>query len=147
MQNLIITLWAFHGLLAIVDEFKFHRDRGLGRWERIGHPVDSIFFIAPFIYTHFFENTTVFLVMCALSCVIVTKDEFIHNHECNSTEQWLHSVLFIMHPISLYGLWYFWQNNQMIFITMQTSIIFVFMLYQIIYWNIFQGQNNEATSK
>ena len=30
------------GVIMVVDEGWFHRTRGLPRWERIGHPLDTL---------------------------------------------------------------------------------------------------------
>jgi hypothetical protein len=42
-----------------------------------------------------------YLVLAAASCLIVTKDEFVHSRECKAGEQWLHALLFVMHPLVL----------------------------------------------
>ncbi len=127
------------------DEF-IHHQRGLGLWERVGHPIDSFFFLLPFIYTQLFTNTNIFIILCLFSSLLITKDEFVHSKECEAKEQWLHSVLFVLHPIALYGLWYAWVNNLNQIIQVQSVIIFIFILYQIIYWNFIKGNENEAKS-
>jgi hypothetical protein len=33
-----------------VDEFYFHRRRGLPRWERLGHPLDTLTALACFVW-------------------------------------------------------------------------------------------------
>ena len=144
MQILIVTIWITQGVLMFFDEFKFHHQRGLKKWERIGHPVDSLFFLIPFLYTLKFDNIYTFIGLCTFSCLLVTKDEFVHARECDSPEQWLHSVLFIIHPVAFLGLWLAWKNDFYAIIQMQSLIIFVFMLYQIIYWNFIIGTKNEA---
>ena len=146
MQAIIVGFWMTQGILMFFDEFKFHHDRGLGKWERIGHPVDSLFFLIPFVYTQLFSNIYIFIGLSLFSCLLITKDEFVHAEECMPTEQWLHSVLFVTHPIALYGLWVAWQNNFNMIIQIQSVIIFLFMLYQIIYWNFYIGSQNEAKS-
>ncbi|MFK8139035.1 MAG: hypothetical protein AB8E15_11795 [Bdellovibrionales bacterium] len=146
MQVLILSIWLTQGLLMFLDEFVFHHKRGLKKWERIGHPVDTFFFVLPFIYTLFFSNISIFIGLCALSCLIITKDEFVHSEECEANEQWLHSVLFVLHPIALFGLWLAWQNQFMDLILVQMLVISSFMLYQIIYWNFIVGQKNESKS-
>lgn len=144
MQKLIVALWLAQGVLMFFDEFKFHHMRGLKRWERVGHPIDSFFFLIPFMFTQFFSNTYVFISLCVFSCLLVTKDEFIHNQECPASEQWLHAVLFLMHPVSLYALWIAWQHNMDFIIQIQSVIIFIFMSYQIIYWNFIKGIKSET---
>ena len=144
MQVVIVGLWITQGILMFFDEFKFHHQRGLNRWERIGHPIDSFFFLIPFLYTQYFSNIYVFIGLCFFSCLIVTKDEFVHAKECLGSEQWLHAVLFLFHPVALYGLWVAWENDLNKIIQIQSLIIFGFMLYQIIYWNFMIGEKNEA---
>lgn len=146
MQALILVIWVSQGILMFFDEFKYHHKRGLKKWERVGHPIDSFFFLIPFVYTLYFSNIYIFLVLSLVSCLIVTKDEFVHAKECDAPEQWLHSVLFIIHPIAFIGLWLAWQNGFSQIIKFQSLIIFLFMLYQIIYWNFYIGKQNEAKS-
>lgn len=127
------------------DEFMFHHKRGLKRWERIGHPVDTFFFLVPFIYTLFFSELVIFVILCIISCVVITKDEFVHKSECCYQEQWLHSVLFILHPISLFALYFAWQDGFEDIIVGQCLVITMFFTYQIIYWNFWAGDiNHEA---
>tara|TARA_Y100000389_G_C17069494_1_gene321282 strand:- start:64 stop:501 length:438 start_codon:yes stop_codon:yes gene_type:complete len=145
MQTIILTIWILQGVLMFCDEF-IHHQRGLGLWERVGHPIDSFFFLLPFIYTQLFTNTNIFIILCLFSSLLITKDEFVHSKECEAKEQWLHSVLFVLHPIALYGLWYAWVNNLNQIIQVQSVIIFIFILYQIIYWNFIKGNENEAKS-
>ncbi len=127
------------------DEFYFHRRRGLPRWEKIGHPVDSFFFLLPFLYIVFANfNSIIFLGLCLLSCLIITKDEWVHAQKCEGAENWLHSLLFIIHPISLAGLYAAYFFNLQDLIEVQTVIIAAFMLYQIVYWNFYFKEQNEA---
>jgi len=144
MQALILTIWISQGVLMFFDEFIFHRRRELGKWERLGHPIDSLFFLLPFIYTQFFKNEYVFIILSIFSCILITKDEIVHSEECLPLEQWLHSVLFIIHPIALYFLWEAWKNELHSLIQVQSVIIFIFMLYQYFYWNIYKGTRHEA---
>lgn len=147
MQTLIVSLWVFQGILMFFDEFKFHHKRGLSRWERVGHPVDSLFFLIPFLYTLLYSNVYIFIGLSLFSSLLITKDEFIHAKSCEPAEQWLHSVLFVIHPIALYGLWYAWQNGFTQIIQIQSFIICLFMMYQIFYWNLYIGMLDEAKSE
>jgi hypothetical protein len=136
MQTLILSLWASQGIVMMVDEFKYHRQRRLGLWERVGHPIDTFFFLLPFLYVQVYTNDALFWAMCVFSSLIITKDEFIHSKECEGAEQWLHSMLFILHPLALVGLWFAWKNEYKQIILLQSVIILLFMIYQIIYWNL-----------
>jgi hypothetical protein len=33
--------------------------------------------------------------------LLITKDEWVHADQCNAGEHWLHSVLFVVHPVVL----------------------------------------------
>lgn len=127
-----------------VDEFKFHHKRGLARWERIGHPLDTLFYLLPFVFTLLFTHNITFIVLCVFSSLFVTKDEFIHTKECKGSENLLHAFLFIIHPVAFYGLWLAWKNEMNTLIAIQILIVSFFMLYQIIYWNFYKGNPHEA---
>ena len=144
MEIVILSIWGVQGFLTFFDEFIFHKRRGLGKWERVGHPMDSFFFLIPFIYTQFFSSSYVFLGLCLFSCLIITKDEFVHSKECEGSEQLLHALLFVIHPIALMGLALAWEHKYNTIIQIQASIIFLFMIYQIVYWNFIAGKQNEA---
>jgi hypothetical protein len=138
MQVMVLTVWILQGLLMFFDEFYFHHKRGLGRWESLGHPIDTLFFIACFIYTLSFDTShlTGFILLASASCLIITKDEFVHSKECDGGENWLHAVLFVIHPIALFALYHAWINGLYDIIKIQTGIIAAFGLYQLLYWNL-----------
>jgi hypothetical protein len=143
--------------LAIgVDEIYFHWKRGLPKWERIGHPLDTLSWLIclSFIYwMPFSENhLKIYFVLSIISCLLVTKDEFIHKHHCPGAENWLHALLFILHPITLVvaGMmwpviqgqqaptWLSWLDNPIAlttFIFGQIVCVTLFFLYQLIFWN------------
>src|SRR5438105_13033611 len=92
-------------IAMIFDEGYFHIRRGLPRWERIGHPVDTLSVIACMgfvLFVPFSTSTLVgYIALAAFSSILVTKDEFVHKHHCPATEQWLHALFFTLHPITL----------------------------------------------
>ncbi len=126
------------GILMGVDE-KIHMDRGLGRWERLGHPLDTLTVLVPMsfiaFYPHTDSNLTAFIVMAVFSCLFITKDEFVHSKECSPFENWLHAVLFVLHPILFLSAAMLWKEGSD-FIRYQPIMIFVFMIYQILRWSI-----------
>jgi len=152
---LCIPLW-IQGLAMFFDEFYYHHRRGLGKWERFGHPMDTLSVLICYIFLFLFpfnlNNLAIFIGLSILSSLLVTKDEFVHVRECNAGESWLHSILFILHPIT-FGcagvLWYLMRTSSLdpieiqkntyfnyimnIFIS-QILLILGFILYQIIYW-------------
>lgn len=134
-------------IIMIIDEVFFHRKRLLPRWERIGHPVDTIFFLIPIFVLINNSSLEVYIVFSVLSCLIITKDEFIHIELCEGLEQWLHSMLFVLHPIifvSLYRL-----KNQAgdypIYLVLIPTI--AFLIYQIIYWRPWWNQEKLLTMR
>ncbi len=144
-------------ILMTLDEYLFHRKRFLPLWERIGHPIDtlSVLAIYGFLLINPYNAFTlkVGIGLAVFSCLCITKDEFVHKHHCCGTEQWLHAVLFINHPILLASLGILWPalhgeknlgffaawmpSSAVIFTVflIQFFLIFLFFLYQIIYWN------------
>lgn len=133
-------------VLMIGDEFFFHLKRELPLFERIGHPIDTLSVLSLYLFVYFMPysplNLKIFIALCVLSCLLITKDEFIHKHYCKVEEMWIHALLFINHPILLVTLGLYWpiieKSNEGIFtylLPLQITAIGSFLLYQIIYWN------------
>ncbi len=139
MNGFLFLPLIFQPVFILIDEFYFHIKRRLPRWERIGHPLDTFTYLACFAFTLLASPTEahiqVFLCLSIFSCVFVTKDEFVHHDHCTGGEQWVHAILFILHPASLITAYRFWVNGEFHFsIVLQTALMFVFMLWQIFYW-------------
>ncbi len=140
--------WVFYlpfvvqGAVIFFDEFYFHIKRGLPRWERIGHPLDTLSIIICFVYVLFvpFSKVTLllFVILGVISCLFVTKDEFVHKEHCEASEQWLHALLFLNHPLVLFCLGWMWHSSSNFkpFISLQLVFVSLFCLYQLIYWNL-----------
>lgn len=137
MQIIIISTWVLQGILMFVDEFYFHHKRRLGKWESLGHPIDTLCFLMCFLYPLFFDQEFAFFVLAIVSSLIITKDEWVHSHQCLAQENWLHSLLFVLHPVALMGLYFAWKNEFYMMIKIQGTIIFLFGIYQFLYWNVF----------
>lgn len=137
---LFMSVSLVHGVLMMADEFYFHHRRFVPVWERIGHPLDTLtvlfcFGILGFApQTYFFE--LLFWVGVAVSCVFVVKDEIVHFRHCQAGEMILHGLLFVLHPVLLYSAYLCWSANQGI-LKLFCGVLFLFMSYQIIYWNFF----------
>jgi hypothetical protein len=130
----------FQGLVMLVDEFIIHEKRGLPRWERFGHPMDSFTVVAAFLFLLNFPwtpaNQNIYLGLCVFSCLFITKDEFVHHEISSALEHWLHSLLFLLHPVTFWCAGIIWKDNpDHPFLFIQTIVISVFMTYQILRWS------------
>jgi hypothetical protein len=139
MNEFLFLPLVLQPIFILIDEFYFHLKRRLPRWERIGHPLDTLTFLACFGFTLIFAPTQahiqIFLGLAVFTCIFVTKDEFVHARHCSGGEQWVHSILFILHPASLITAYRFWVTVEYHFvIVIQTLLMAVFMLWQIFYW-------------
>lgn len=127
-------------IAMMVDEFYFHHKRGLGRWERWGHPLDTLTVLACYLFVLVMPVTTLnvqlFMGLSVFSCLFITKDEWVHARECVAGEQWLHALLFVLHPIILFvtGWLWFHGEGQAILIG-QLCLTGLFAIYQVFYWS------------
>lgn len=136
------------GISMFFDEFYFHRKRGLPLWERIGHPLDSLSVLICYLFISIQPvtetNLKIYIFLCGFSCLLITKDEFVHSKLCDPKENWLHAVLFVIHPITFFSAGYMWHNNlNAQFINLQPVVIFLFMIYQILYWSPLWKKQNQ----
>jgi hypothetical protein len=121
------------------DELVFHRKRGLGRWERIGHPLDTLTVLAGLAFLCLArptkENVIFYICIATFSCLFITKDEPVHTKHCGPAENWLHAVLFVLHPVTFLALGIAWWLDERILIQGQLALTMLFLAYQIVYWN------------
>ena len=101
MTALLVVPLVLQGIAMLVDELWFHRARSLPRWERIGHPIDTLTVLLCMSYVLFvpYSKEAVFpyAILAIISCITVTKDEFVHKQHCPASENWLHAILFLLH--------------------------------------------------
>lgn len=157
MALLILIPFIVQALAIGFDEYYFHIKRGLPLWERIGHPIDTLSLLICLFFILLVPYSPVamkwYIGLAILSCLMVTKDEWVHKHHCPASEQWLHALLFTNHPIVLSCagiIWWVltgntspvwvndWLNRPELLLTMlklQTAFAVLFFLYQVIYWN------------
>jgi 2-polyprenyl-6-hydroxyphenyl methylase / 3-demethylubiquinone-9 3-methyltransferase len=129
------------GVIMVIDEGWFHRARGLPRWERIGHPLDTLTIA---VCLGWLVATTpdtpaavpVYVGLAVFSTLFVTKDEAVHARLCSPGEHWLHAVLFVLHPIVLAAFGYLWWIGAVGLLIGQLGIAIAFMAYQVIYWSL-----------
>jgi len=155
MKYLLLLPLAVQGLAILVDEFHFHFSRGLPRWERIGHPLDTFTVLAPLLWLIFTapseRNLIVYIVAAAFSCFFVTKDEFVHAEVCPPAEHLNHAVLFIAHPLVFAALALLWPlyhapvgaiawlepfRGLEFALPAQAAALALYMIYQAVYWNL-----------
>ncbi len=134
--------FALQGLAILFDEFYFHHKRRLPKWEVWGHPLDTTTVLICFLFLVYFPpsqtNILVFAGLSFFSSLFVTKDEFVHSEKCEPAENWLHAILFILHPIVFLSaglIWYFNLDMQVIY--GQIAILVAFLIYQIVYWGFY----------
>ncbi len=157
MIALILAPFLVQSITIFVDEFYFHWKRGLPRWERIGHPLDTLSVLICFLWVLFLPCTGLYLKvyvgLAIFSCILVTKDEFVHKECCPAAEQWLHAILFLNHPLTLTLLGCLWpllhgaelpsfltsyavhQGLVKGVLVAQAGFTALFGCYQLIYWN------------
>lgn len=157
MWRLSLVPFLLQTLAIGFDEVFFHLRRGLPRWERIGHPIDTFTVLLCMGYVLFvpYSKRAIlpYALLAILSSLMVTKDEFVHKEHCPASEQWLHALLFILHPIALLSAALIWPCAQGIetaawlsswlevreflhsFLGLQLIAMTLFMAYQVVYWN------------
>ena len=105
MIYLLLIPFLLQASFILIDELYFHPRREVSRWERLGHLLDTftvfICFLLTVIFPYSRTSLVGFLGVSIFSCLFVTKDEWIHSQKCTGTEMWLHSILFLVHPLVL----------------------------------------------
>lgn len=145
LYALMIPL-VLQGGVILFDEFYFHRRRGLGTWERFGHPLDtlSLTLCALFAALSSWEGHAVYMYIGLAICssLFIAKDEWVHRRESSGSENWLHAVLFQLHPLALISLGLLGYGRVSgvagygAALWFQIGLMTVFGLYQLVYWNL-----------
>jgi putative flippase GtrA len=157
MLTILLIPFAMQAILIVFDEWVFHLKRGLPKWERIGHPLDTLTVLATLCYALLIPCTIAtlwgYVALAIFSCLFITKDEFVHKQHCPASEQWVHALLFINHPFLLAAVgmiwvclssetppsWLAFSVNKKIMLHQlligQLLFVCLFMCYQIVYWN------------
>jgi hypothetical protein len=138
----VLLLPAILQMLAMLaDEGWYHRRRGLPKWERLGHPLDTLSVAACYgclVGTTPGPNSLVAYVgLASFSCLFITKDELVHTRLCSASEHWLHAVLFVLHPIVFLAFGIIWWSGQNLWlIRAQAAATLSFACYQLLYWSV-----------
>jgi hypothetical protein len=150
----------------IVDEFYFHHRRTMPRWERLGHPLDTLTVLLCWLIIVSTEPTATtmagYVGLSIFSCLFVTKDEWVHTKFCRAGEHWIHALLFILHPLSFLsaGLmwkgirstdtdalsfgWIRYQGFERTFFTIGAVLTLLFGFYQLIFWNMIRKEVSKS---
>ncbi|MGE3610322.1 MAG: hypothetical protein AB7I27_12090 [Bacteriovoracaceae bacterium] len=134
--------FCLQGIIMLWDEFYYHHRRELPKWERIGHPLDTITVLtcAVFLLMKSYNETNleIYFSLALFSTIFVTKDEWVHTEYCSGEENWLHALLFILHPISFISAGYLWMHeSRHLFFLFWPLALFLFLIYQIFRWGIY----------
>ncbi len=131
-------------LAMIVDEAYFHHRRDLPRWERLGHPLDTLTIVMCLVWLLLGGDMHVYVALAIGSTLFVTKDEWVHAKHCSGGEHWLHAVLFALHPIVLAAFGYLAWRGETALLAGQLAITCAFMTYQIVYWNVLRDRRSRT---
>ncbi|MCB0357568.1 MAG: hypothetical protein KDD40_11200 [Bdellovibrionales bacterium] len=146
MTTTLLFLISLQVVLFHIDEYYFHRKRTLCRKEVVSMFIDGALYLPPLVIACFapFNDfwSWVFIVFSVLSCLSITKNEWFYNYDLNRPERIVHSFLYILHPILLYGFYYSWQQNyfahnlnfwiiQIVYVGFGVRTL----AHQLIYWN------------
>lgn len=153
MDFLLIIPFIVQALCIGIDESYFHIKRGLPKWERIGHPLDTLSVIACLLFVLWIPYSPFalkwYITLGIVSCLMITKDEWVHKHHCPAAEHWLHALLFVNHSLVLiatgliwWGKWITHPESMHYFLGLQVALIAIFFLYQVIYWNFIWKEPN-----
>lgn len=142
---------ALQALAMLVDEVWFHRRRELPRWERIGHPLDTLTIalcLGWLLCASPGSSAALpgYIALAIASTLFVTKDEGVHARLCSAGEHWLHAVLFALHPIVLAAFAWLWWHGDHALLAIQLALTLAFFAYQTIYWNVLQPRRGRAVN-
>ncbi len=149
----LLLPFVLQSLCMAVDELYFHRQRSLPRWERLGHPLDTLTVLLCFGWLFAVPpsavSASVYAGLSLFSCLFVTKDEPLHLRLCGAGEHWVHALMFMLHPLVLVSaglLWPAWHGQTLSFIGYggrerafllgNALLTLGFGLYQLLYWNL-----------
>lgn len=149
----VVIPFVLQVLCMSVDELYYHRKRSLPRWERLGHPLDTLTVLLCMLWVLWVPPTPlailVYVLLSSFSCFFITKDERVHHRLCLAGEHWLHAVLFMLHPIVLLCAGLLWPaahqqsfaalhftGFEKTFLQGSALLIFSCALYQFVYWNV-----------
>ena len=139
MTALLLAPALAQAIAMAIDEGWFHRRRGLPRFERLGHPVDTASVALAYAWLAAAAPTRahagVYAALALGSCLLVTKDEWIHARACTPGEHWLHAILFVLHPIVFAAFGILWWTGHAVPVEAALAAALAFAAYQLIAWS------------
>lgn len=145
LEIMLYALLVTQALVMLFDEFYFHRQRGLDRFERWGHVADTMLFFAavalPILLAPTPFNVGIYIFFALASALFATKDEWVHASSCSGGEQWCHALLFLLHGVILFAVgmvWYLDPSRPVLRIL--PIPVGLWGIYQFFYWNVFYDQ-------
>ena len=165
MKWLILAPFLLQSALMFVDEFIFHRSRGLSTWERVGHPIDTLSVLAIYLLAYTIDpSPTGFAIgggLTVFSMILVTKDEAYHQRECSVAEQRCHGLLFGLHPlhfITVLCLWPLLRSDHLVgalaplenlrgvesALPIMLALTAGAFFHQVFYWNVLMREKPHA---
>jgi hypothetical protein len=139
LTEAVVALVSLQALFMAADERIYHRRRGLARWERWGHPFDSLVYLAALAVPALAPPESfwiqLYIVLATVSSLLITKDEWVHAGECVAGEHWVHAVLFLVHPSILIFVGFLWLENDAEWLRRALPVLVaMFACYQVVHW-------------
>jgi hypothetical protein len=137
---LLLAPFVIQAAAMLVDEGIYHRRRGLPRWERLGHPADTLTVLACYAWLLWARpspsHAMAYGALAAFSSLFVTKDEAVHARRCSAGEHWVHALLFLLHPLVFLAAGTLWWTGRLrpVLVT-GAGMTAAFGTYQLLYWN------------
>jgi 2-polyprenyl-6-hydroxyphenyl methylase/3-demethylubiquinone-9 3-methyltransferase len=138
-----LILLVVQAVAMIVDEGWYHRRRGLPRWERLGHPLDTLTIVICLGWLVGGGDLPGYAALAVGSTIFVMKDEPTHARLCSPGEHWLHAMLFVLHPMVLLA---FTRLPHAVLVG-QLAVTIAFMTYQLVYWNVVRSEPRRINNR
>jgi 2-polyprenyl-6-hydroxyphenyl methylase/3-demethylubiquinone-9 3-methyltransferase len=126
--------FALQGAVLAVDELACHRRRAVPRLEWLGHLLDTLVFLAclgcPLLLAPEPGHLRLYTGLAIASCLLITKDEWVHQRLCSGSEHWLHALLFILHPLVLVVTALLWIAGARSLLLVQLLLVAGFLAWQ-----------------
>jgi len=145
MTVFLSVITVLHGILFRIDEFKFHRKRGVQKVELINALFDGFLFLSALAIALFADfsywSEKIYIALAIVSCLSIAKNEFFYKG-LELGERFTHSLLYVLHPVILFAYYDGWKVNYFDkhYYVWLVQLLYVFLgfqaiAYQIIYWN------------